>query len=509
MKFRSMTINHGIFERVIEGGLIFVVVFTPLAFGAVHVGAYTLMELTVIFLLIVWMLKVLVVGHKLENRGIQNHRSLYVPLFLFIGFVLFQMLPLPPPVLKHLSPKTYELYQQTLPGWPSEVSGGPIDSENSTNSVLAILNSQLTAHSWRSISIYRHASRKELFRILAYIGVFFLIINNLVTERQIKRFVVTIMVTGTVVAFLGILQALSGVDSIYWFWRSVHWGERPPGFFGPYVNRNHFAGYMEMVIPLSIGYLISYLSISNFQGGDWRYRLSALESRISKNLLIIFVIVVMITGLFLSLSRGGIMSFLVSMTFLINLLLFFPRSRKRGSVASLISIFSISALFLIWLGIGPVLERLSTLKDPDTVSPLRPVVYSDTINIVKDFPLFGTGLGTFENIYPRYKTAKTDLFFEHAHNDYLELLSDTGFFGALFLIGAILFFLVVIVKRWTKRRYPFAVGITLGGTAGIVAILFHSATDFNMHIPANAMMFFILLALSFAVVQMNTHRRKD
>jgi O-antigen ligase len=503
-----MALNLKVFDRVIEGGLIFIIVFTPLAFGAVHVAAYTVMELTVIFLIVLWLLKLFLVNQKVAERKVEIRYSLLLPFFLFIGLILFQMLPLPPSVIKYLSPNTYKLYEQTLPGWPSLTNSSFISSKRSTSTEVANRKSQIAIHNWRSISIYKHTTKAELFKILAYIGVFFLIINNLVTEEQIKRLGVAIIIMGSVVAFLGIIQMASGTDKIYWFWQSVYWKERPPGFFGPYVNRNHFAGYMEMVIPLTIGFLIPYLPVSSFQGGSWRARIASLESRISKNILFIFVIVLMIAALFLSLSRGGIICFFLSILFLANFLLFYHRRRKRSTAAFLISIFVVSTLFLVWVGIDPLLDRLASLREPDKVSPLRPIVYKDTINIVKDFPLVGTGLGTFEDIYPRYKTVKTDLFFEHTHNDYLELLSDTGLSGALFLVGGVLLFLIVIMKRWAKRRDPFVVGIVLGGTTGILSILFHSTVDFNMHIPANAMLFFIILAMSYAAVRMRSHHRK-
>ena len=148
------------------------------------------------------------------------------------------------------------------------------------------------------------------------------------------------------------------------------------------------------------------------------------------------------------------------------------------------------------------------MKDPDTVGQQRLPVYRDSIRIIEDFPLLGTGLGTFKDIYPSYRTTKSTLTFDHVHNDYLEVLSDMGLLGGILIIGEVLAILIIIVKRRANRRNPFVVSITLGGITGIVAMLFHSITDFNMHIPANAIMFFILLALSFTVVEMETIRKK-
>ena len=253
---------------------------------------------------------------------------LTLPLLLFLCLILFQIVPLPPSVIKRLSPNTYQLYQQTLPGWPTGQDTGyriqdtdfnSTNPTNPTNSKPATRNLQPATDTWKPISIYPHATKTEFLKILACIGIFFLIINNLTGAKQIRRVILAIIITGSVVALLGLLQMLSGADKIYWFWQSRYWGEKPPAFFGPYVNNNHFAGYMEMVIPLSLGLLITQsLNYSITHGGSWRYRLSTLDSWLSANVLLIFAIVIMIASLFFSLSRTGIISFLLSMVLFVN-----------------------------------------------------------------------------------------------------------------------------------------------------------------------------------------------
>jgi O-antigen ligase len=501
-------------DKIIESGIIFLIIFTPLAFGTVHVWAYTLMELTVIILLLVWLFK-MAISYRLQVTNENPEKSsnfqpsafspqpirtpLTLPLLLFLCLILFQMLPLPPSVIKHLSPNTYNLYKQTLPGYDVNRKSLTVNRDN------RITNNKSTNNdrNWRPISICRHATKTEFFKILAYIGVFFLITNNLMTGNQVRRLVLTIIIMGAIVAFVGLLQMLSGTDKIYWFWESKY--RISSCYFGPYVSHNHFAGYMEMVIPLSLGLLIAQLlNYSITHGGSWRYRLSTLDSWLSTRVLLIFAIIIMIASLFFSLSRGGIISFLLSMVLFVNFLLFSRKKRRKTSIL-LISIFSISLIFLIWLGVSPIIERLSTLSDLESQSSYtyRKVVAKDTLSLIKDFPTFGCGLGNFQHLYPKYQSEEVKQFFwDHTHNDYLEYLSEVGVIGSIIVLIGIGLFLIKVIKRWREREDPYVKGITLGVLTALIAIMCHSISDFNLHIPANAMLLAIILGLAVNVVNL-------
>lgn len=446
-------------EKIIEYGLIFLIIFTPLVFGTVHVWSITIMELTVIFLLGVWLVK------RLSSSGPELIITpLNLPILFFVCLVLFHLLPLPPFAIKYLSPNTYDLYKMTLPGHDI---------------------------GWRTLSMHPHATKTELFKTLACFVVFFIVINNIKSKRQIKHLLIALIITGFFMVFFSVIQRVSA-DQIYWF----------PGFtqagytLGPYVSKNHLAGYMEMVIPLSIGLLFSHYLMSSSSGktGSWRHRLSNLEPHLSKYILLIFAIVIMIPALFLSLSRGGMIGFLVSMIFLANI---FAYKRRKRSIIVLAFIFSISVLILIWLGIDPVIGSLSNLFSPYGSLASRTELWQDSFQIIRHFPIFGTGLGTYQYIFPKYKRmARGDLLYDHAHNDYLEFLSDTGILGFLLFFGMTVLFLARGFKKWRERKDPFAVGMGAGGLAGILAILIHSSVDFNLKIPANMLLLLIVFGLT-------------
>ena len=543
---------------IIEYGLMFLIIFTPLAFGSVHVWAYTLMELIVLFLLLTHLFSRLtpkplhgaqstehgarhssfppgslppssgVKSEPLEvtphSSGFTSHDSRFafyasLPLLLFFGLILFQMVPLPATIIKHLSPNTYELYQQTLPN-PSNVKSktldvtippsrfsypipAPYSPPPDFSSLDPAPRSSLSALSSphlppRALTIYGHATKTELLKFFVYGAVFFLVINTIKTYAQIKRLALTIILTGTGVAFLGILQFLSKSDKIYGFWQSQC---KIGSYGGPFVNENHFAGYLGMVITLALGFLVSREVPGIIRAAkNWKQRLSLLESWLAKNILLIFIIVLMSSALFLSVSRGGILSYVFSLG-LFSLLLGLRKSQK-GKRKIILLISGLIFVFLLWLGIGPVVKELATLAEPKKAASERPQVWKDTLSLSRDFPFFGVGLGNFQTIYPKYKTITTPTLWEHAHNDYVEMLADTGWTGLLLFFGGIFIFLFAVMKNWKERRDPFVVGITLGGCTGSLALLCHSAVEFNLHIPANAFLLFIILGLAAVTVHL-------
>jgi O-antigen ligase len=155
--------------------------------------------------------------------------------------------------------------------------------------------------------------------------------------------------------------------------------------------------------------------------------------------------------------------------------------------------------FLIWIGHDAISDRLS---DPSSPTATRITLYQDTLNIFSDFPVFGTGFGTFQYIYRKYKTVDDQFFYEHTHNDYLEILSNLGLIGFLIVLVGIVLFLRKILLRWIERKDPYAKGITLGGVCAVFAILTHSLVDFNLHVPANALFLSIILGLIFNTVNL-------
>lgn len=456
-------------QRIIKSGVIGLVVFSPLALGSVHPWAYTLIEVVVLCLYLCWIIQFLSHSRPANEprwKLTLIRTPLNIPLCLVIGVILFQITPLPSWLIACISPSTHKLY-------------------------LSILASGYEATT-RTISIYPWASTRELYKLLAYVGIFFLAIYHFRDRVWLNRLVKAVVTTAFFVAVIGLLQHYTVPDKIYGF-RDASYAHP----FGPYVNRNHFAGYMEMAIFVAIGLLLAQWRKIRLPEGRWRAYLSHWEASISKEFLLAFSVIVMAVALALSLSRGGIASSLVAVVFTGTMMLM---RKRRSSFTVLVVLFSCALFYLLWLGIGPVIERLSTVRYWDTLEVSRIKIWHGSLDIIRDFLSLGTGLCTFVHIYPLYQTIESRAVFDHAHNDYLEFFSDLGLVGGVFVWGGLIWFLIWILKRWSERRHPYVVGVCLGTVTGAVSLLLHSAVDFNLHIPANALLFFVLLAVGFNTV---------
>jgi O-antigen ligase len=320
------------------------------------------------------------------------------------------------------------------------------------------------------LSFYPYATKIELLKAGAYLLVFFLAIESFETVKQWRSFVWFLVTLGAFVAILAVVQYFTFQGKLYWF-RVL-----PPGVipFGPFVNHNHFAGFVELISPPGLAMLLT--------GAVQRDKLP----------LLIFFCVLPIGALALSTSRGGIISFLVEFVLLILL----TRKKAEGSRQLwMAGGLALVCLFLaIWLGLGGTVERFERLANGDLSRNRRISLYKDTWRIFHDHPWIGTGLGTLETVFPRYESYYDGLVVDHAHNDDLELLADTGLIGGMCLLG----FIALLAWRGASnlRRAKSLAGRSLysGALVACAGALVHSLVDFNLHIPSNALLFLILAA---------------
>jgi len=466
------------------------------------------MEIIVLLMLIV------LIVTKCWIQGRKISFPLFFPIIAFLALILFQMIPLSPPAVKLLSPKTYELYSETLDGYPkrmredrgerktiksiefrgqrSEARGEKLEPKKTKN----------IFENWRALSVYPHATRTELLKIVSYLGIFLLIINYVDSRRKLMRISTIIVFSGIIVALLGILQKVAAAPKIYWFWEPLF--KKDASFFGPFVNPNHFAGYTEMVLPLSIG--LSIVKWRHFakkrSRGIREFFITVGNEEGCKLILFSFLIVLMVGALFLSSSRGGIISFLGSMVFLLAMMIKKEKERRNLTilVGFLISIFSL----LIWMGIGPLIEEFSSIQDisMDYDIQYRFQNWKDTLRLVRDFPLFGVGLDAFPFLFPKYKTSSLQYSYLYLESDYLQLLCEMGIFGFGIFSWLILSFfreLRLGHSKYEAKEMGSIQYISLYGClTGVVAIMIHSFWDFNMHIPSNALLFSIIMGLAIA-----------
>ncbi|MFQ5455317.1 MAG: O-antigen ligase family protein [Nitrospirota bacterium] len=463
------------YNIIIESGLIFIILFSPLAYGSVEVWSITIIEVTILLMAVTWIVKEIVYLHT---------PTIITPvtlLFLFfIIIVLFQMIPLPHSIMKVISPARYRLY-----------------IDNITNYSIP--------NTWQTLTIYTHATKQELIKLICFFSLFLLIINHIKSRRQIYLIMTTIVISGFMIAFFGIIQHYTWNGHIYWF-RKLTYSGSP---FGPYVNKNHFAGYMEMAIPLGIGLLLKQGMKNPFpQTIEWRQIIRWLEKKESNiSILLLFALIIMISALFLSLSRGGIIGFLISMFFL-TAILTRKRYYKRYTWGIIFSMLFLMIISLSWFGIDPLIDRFAMLKDG--IFRERLPIWKDTFGIIRDYPLFGTGLATFEYIFPEYRASYSIIKFSHPENEYIQILSETGIIGTIIIIlvnytffKETLSLLRTKMSRSDMRDYM----IVLSGFTSYIAIIVHSFADFNLHIPANALLFTIIISMTYSIIISRESRR--
>src|SRR5437762_1525470 len=264
---------------------------------------------------------------------------------------------------------------------------------------------------------------------------------------------------GFVVSVFGILQHLTFNEKLYWF-RELRYGGIP---FGPFVNRNHFAGLMELILPLALVPLVL--------GKVRRERLAVVA----------LFAVMPVAALFLSASRGGIVSFCVQVAFLIYLLL-----RRRGlgkNVLGVAAVLLAALMIVTWLGVGQILQRFSSLHSLEVTEGKRAAMRRGAWRIFLDHPLAGTGLGTLQIVYPPYETLYDGKIVNHAHNDYLEALAETGIAGGLCCAWFLALLLYHSLRQLLPSDTSFAAALRLSGLIVVFGFLPHSFVDLILNIP--------------------------
>ncbi|MGD0506342.1 MAG: O-antigen ligase family protein [Terriglobales bacterium] len=318
-------------------------------------------------------------------------------------------------------------------------------------------------------SAYLYDSLSELWLYIAYAILVFVAVQLVRSDDDfILRFGKTMAVFGSVYAVFAVFQGFTSEGRIYWLIKP-----RTGGLYGSYVNHNHYAGLMELLLPIALVLAFSRLV------------------REGKRVLLVFATIVMAASVFLCQSRGGMFAVVVETVFLA---LFWMRQfSPRKSAAVFVAFCLVTAVFLAWIAPQQVGGRITDIHDP-----ARWLIHRDSIRMFAAHPFLGSGFGSFAAAFPRYRAFYDGFFINHAHDDYLELVLETGLAG----FGVAVWFIVVLYREGLRnlrpaKRSPAALTST-AALAGCTGLLAHSFIDFNLHIPANAALFYVLCAIATA-----------
>lgn len=308
----------------------------------------------------------------------------------------------------------------------------------------------------------------------SYAGLFFLVSQTFQNKVWMTAFCFFSAGYGFLLSLFGIVQQFTWNGKIYWVLPMRHGG----WVYGPYVNHAHYAGLMEMLVPMPLMF--------------------ALTNRLGRpaRAFFLFAAIVMSSTIFLSLSLGGMIAFVAE---LIVLSLFLLRN-GRSSYREIVVLGFLCVGLIVWLTwLRPVglVERLARLLNPvtDAGATGRFAIVKDSLKMVRERPILGWGLGTFPIVYPSFRSFFTNLWVNEAHNDFVQVLVETGMAGFACAIAFVFLLCRTGIRNSMHWRNEPHSTMALAAFIGCAALLAHSLMDFNLQIPANAAFFFALSAI--------------
>ncbi|MGH9461607.1 MAG: O-antigen ligase family protein [Vicinamibacteria bacterium] len=428
----------------IRGALLLLLIASPWPFGSATPVPSAYLSASIYVLFGIWVAFVLIRKTDLAFPW-PGHR--WLALGVLVG--LLQLLPLAPGLVDVLAPASASIHYPAAAGVE-----------------------QVLGHDWRPVSIEPFATEAELLRMGSLIAAFYLFGHLFVHRRDIR-------LLGYIVSFLGVALSLFAVYQQA-RWGTLLYGRYPvpsANPFGPFVNHNHFAGFVEMCALVALGGAIGHLgrrsqTVSILMGGSALF---------------------MGVALVLSRSRGGFLAAAAGAVILGALAL---RGKARTRVSVLAVWVGAVALLILFAAPSGVIERIGSIgrASEDVSMQYRLRLWSDSVRLALRSPVIGTGLGTYGAAIPPYRTDIDETRAEFAESDLVQLACEAGAAGLIVLGGLLL----VAFRRSSEKLEEGSAasgsqGVLLGSIAAVFALLVHGLFDFNTHIPSNGLLFAGLL----------------
>lgn len=338
-------------------------------------------------------------------------------------------------------------------------------------------------------------TRESLVLFLAYASVYFATVHILRRRVDIERFTYVLTGFGALLALAGIVDYLHGEPLI------IQWRDKPVTLgrvAGPFVNPDHFATWLAMILFLGIGALLS----RRRQPQDARNESSARREWMSRGALHFFGLVLTGVALLLTFSRGALIATAAGGVMLVIALR--ARGLARRNTVIIACLIAVTLVYAVWIGLGPLLERLAVM-DTDYVERWR--LSQASLPMLLDFPLLGVGLGAYRDIFPRYQPLSLTpgrVYYPYAHNDQIQLAVETGIIGVavfMFGIGAVVRHAHLFLFGAERRGDRWNIAIALGALAGCATAFLHAFSDFSARIPANGVLAAALLGIATVALQ--------
>jgi O-antigen ligase len=366
--------------------------------------------------------------------------------------------------------------------------------------LVAWVAAQWVGSRYGAIGFDTHAIETRGLALITSIIAFYVALEVARERESGKRLAFCLVAIGLFEAVFGLAQYLTGWQQIWNFRRRFYIGSAT----GTYVNHNHFAGLLEMIFPLALG-----LAFYHAQKARHHSRHSSMRGFLDqlgrpemlKSLLLLLVATTLFLATVFSLSRMGMISMFASIG-VMGAVQCSGKSRSLLAAVLTLVLLASGVAASMWVGVAPVVEHFGQLprnEAPAHSSEGRVALWGDTLKLIGEHPWTGVGLGCFEVAFTAVQSIQLTYVADHAHNDYLELAAELGLPAAVLLFSLLLWLAGRILRASRRAQSSLRRALALGSLGGIGALLVHSVADFNLYIPANALVFAVLLGMGYAM----------
>ncbi len=456
-------------DNLIFWGFLVLLVWAPIPNAGVRAWAWGVMDIWVYTLVAGWLL-LLMRGQVHIPQIILRART---PLILLGVWLLYQglyLIPLPPGLIALVSPNTAEMYAQVA---------GFRDT------------------AWFPLSLQPDGTEQALLKGSSYVLMFLLTLLLVRSERRMVLLIRVLVFSGLFQAAYGASMVLTGLEYGFLVEKDYMRGLAT----GTFVARTHLAAYLNLCLGLGIGLLLARPYTGSL--ATWKARARAvLNWLFSADLRLRLYLMVMVVAVVMTHSRMGNAAFFASLLLVGLLALFTSKHASRRTVRLIVSLIVIDILVVgSWFGLSQVVERIGRT---DLETSDRAEYNEATLALIRDYPLLGTGPGSYQAALTRYKVRiYLGGYIDHGHNDYLEFTAENGIIGFLILATFVSLAFVTALRVHYRRHSPTMRGITFGVMMSIVALLIQLTVDFPLQIPAIALTFMVILALPWLTAHLN------
>lgn len=449
-----------------------------------HGGELTVEILPFSFVISILLCILFIKNHSILQESHEALNTIRIPLIVFalwIIFSLFQSLNLPSSLVHFLSPTKASIN---------------IDIKSSTD----------------TLSISPSLSLMETLQHISYLSTFLLAFILLNSSKRVEKLASTMFLSSALMAIYSLINQYTNgsitINSAIEPWQ--HSWSLNTYISGAISYKNHYASFLAFTIPLGVGLIYSKLKNEKYKFSLKNKATSVIYFLSSTNTIYILSLFLMIITLIKTTSRGGILAFIVGVVLTLITLVAIKRvkiNRKRiANFGIIIFLLATAAIFS-----GTTDNLITRVESVGLNQHGRDLLRSATLDIFTDYPLFGSGPGTYSVILDKYKSFELEnskMWSRGSHNDYLELLASHGIIGFL-LLGSALLILFRQVALGLRRYHSSLFGIQISCFCGITIIMTSAALDFNFQLPVNAIYFYLLLAMAVRIPLIKTSKRRQ